>query len=319
MKMAILDDYQNASSRFACIEKLREQGELLTLRETIKPEELARRLKDINIILPIRERTKFGAELLEKLSELRFISMTGASANNIDLEAATRMGILVSVTSYHSEGAVELTLGLILALLRNIPAEDRAMRNGKWQTTIGTLLNGKTLGILGLGRVGREVARIAQAFGMKIIAWGPSLTAERAVKSKVEMTTLAEVLNRSDIVSVHVRLSDQSRGLIGWNELKMMKKSAFLINTARGDIIDESALIKALETGIISGAALDCYHEEPIDQDSPLLKMNNVVLSPHAGFVTYETFQHYFSEAVENILNYLSGSPANIINMPTGH
>lgn len=314
MKIAILDDYQNASSLFPCMEKLRRAGEVFVFRDTLKQEQkLVDRLREMNVILSIRERTHFSAGLLAKLPHLKFISQTGASAHNIDLACANRLGIRVSITSSHPRGAVELTIGLLLALARNIPAEDRALRAGKWQTTIGTLVEHQTLGILGLGRIGSEVARMAQALGMKVIAWGPTLTAERAKARHVERVTMEEVLAQSDFVSIHLRLSPESRGLIGAEELGRMKKSAFLINTARGAILDEAALIKALEEGRIAGAGLDCFQEEPLPPDSPLLNLENVVLTPHIGYVTRETFHHYFSEAVENILNFLAGRPTNLI------
>lgn len=315
MKIAILDDYQNASSHFSCVEKLREAGELVVFHAAIKSEEeLAERLKDVDIVLAIRERTWFTGGLLERLPKLKLISQTSSGVSHIDLDAATRLGILVSTTGRDTRGTIELTIGLILAVTHNIAAEDRAMRSGKWQTTVQTLIHGKILGILGLGHIGSQVARIARSLGMKVIAWSPTLTQERAQKSGAESTSMREVLVKADIVSIHLRLTEQTRGLIGWEEIKLMKKSAFLINTARGAIVDEAALIKALRTQQIAGAGLDVFHHEPIDRNNPLLKMDNVVLTPHIGFVTDEGLALYFGEAVENILNFLSGNPTNLVN-----
>lgn len=315
MKIAILDDYQNASSHFSCVEKLREAGELVVFHAAIKSEEeLAERLKDVDIVLAIRERTWFTGGLLERLPKLKLISQTSSGVSHIDLDAATRLGILVSTTGRDTRGTIELTIGLILAVTHNIAAEDRAMRSGKWQTTVQTLIHGKILGILGLGHIGSQVARIARSLGMKVIAWSPTLTQERAQKSGAESTSMREVLGKADIVSIHLRLTEQTRGLIGWEEIKLMKKSAFLINTARGAIVDEAALIKALRTQQIAGAGLDVFHHEPIDRNNPLLKMDNVVLTPHIGFVTDEGLALYFGEAVENILNFLSGNPTNLVN-----
>lgn len=315
MKIAILDDYQNASSHFSCVEKLREAGELVVFHAAIKSEEeLAERLKDVDIVLAIRERTWFTGGLLERLPKLKLISQTSSGVSHIDLDAATRLGILVSTTGRDTRGTIELTIGLILAVTHNIAAEDRAMRSGKWQTTVQTLIHGKILGILGLGHIGSQVARIARSLGMKVIAWSPTLTQERAQESGAESTSIREVLGKADIVSIHLRLTEQTRGLIGWEEIKLMKKSAFLINTARGAIVDEAALIKALRTQQIAGAGLDVFHHEPIDRNNPLLKMDNVVLTPHIGFVTDEGLALYFGEAVENILNFLSGNPTNLVN-----
>ncbi len=296
------------------IERLRQRAEVRIYTEKFPSDQaLIGALKGCQAIIPIRERTKFPASLLRSLSDLEMISQTGNHAYHVDMEAATRAGIVVAMASGGS-GVTELTLGLMIALMRRIPQSDQAMRRGGWPLVLGRVLQGKTLGILGLGKVGAEVARLALAFGMKIIAWGPTLTPERAEKAQATYFSLEEVLKHADVVSVHLKLSDQSRGLLDEAKLRLMKKSAYLINTARGAIIDENALIKVLRERAIAGAALDVFTEEPLPPHSPLVELDNVVLAPHLGWPTDSGFQSFAERAVENILNYMDGKLTRALN-----
>jgi phosphoglycerate dehydrogenase-like enzyme len=232
----------------------------------------------------------------------------------LDVNAATTHGIVVCTSTGSGQSTDELTFALMLAVMRRIPQEQQAMREGRWQTSCGVGLHGKTLGIIGLGRIGSRVARIAQAFGMRVLATGFTLTVERAQASGVHMASLEDLLARSDIVSIHLRLSARSEKLIGRRELRLMKPTAYLINTSRGPIVDEAALIEALQQRRIAGAGLDVFEQEPIDPQNPLLRFENVVCTPHLGFVTQEAYEQLVGGAVENILNYLDGNPTHVGN-----
>jgi len=277
-------------------------------------EELIDWLTDVHILMPIRERTRLGARVLEALANLEMISQTGGNAPHLDVEAATKRGIVVCTSQGSGQSTVELTFALMLAVMRRLPQEHQALREGRWQTTVGVGLQGKTLGVIGLGRIGTQVARIAQAFGMRVLATGFTLTSERALASGVHMASFADLLARSDIVSIHLRLSERSYHLIGRRELRLMKPSAYLINTARGGIVDETALIETLQQRRIAGAGLDVFEQEPMAPDNRLLQLDNVVRTPHIGFVTQESYGQMVGGAVENILNYLDGNPTQVSN-----
>lgn len=316
MKFAILDDYQGAASGLTCMDQLRACGEVVSFRQPIASEdELIEVLRDVHILMPIRERTPLTARVLEALPNLEMISQTGSNAPHLDLDAATRGGIVVCISGGSGgQSTVELTFALMLAAMRHVPQEQAALRQGRWQTSIGMGLYGKTLGIIGLGRIGSQVARIAQAFGMRVLATGFTLTPERALAHGVQMAALEDLLARSDVVSIHLRLSERSQRLIGRRELRLMKPTAYLINTSRGAIVDETALVEALRHRRIAGAGLDVYEREPITPDNPLLQLDNVVCTPHIGFVTRETYEQMVGGAVENILNYLDGNPTQVRN-----
>jgi D-3-phosphoglycerate dehydrogenase len=316
MKFAILDDFQGAAASLACMDKLRACGELLVFQKAPSAAaEFVEALKDVHILIPIRERTRLTSSLLEALPCLEMISQTGGNTPHLDLEAATRRGIVVCTSSGAGQSSTaELTFALMLAVMRRIPQEHQAMRAGRWQTSQGVGLFGKTLGIIGLGRIGSRVAHMAQAFGMRVLATGFTLTAERAMAHGVRMASLESLLARSDVVSIHLRLSARSDKLIGRQELRLMKPTAYLINTARGPIVDETALIEALRHRRIAGAGLDVFVHEPIDPGNPLLQLDNVVCTPHIGFVTQETYEQMLGGAVENIVNYLEGHPTNVRN-----
>jgi phosphoglycerate dehydrogenase-like enzyme len=315
MKFAILDDFQGAAASLSCMDRLRGCGELVVFHKPLpSPAELIDALKDVHILIPIRERTRLTGSVLEALPSLEMISQTGGTAPHLDLEAATRRGIIVCTSTGSGQSTAELTFALMLAVMRRIPQEHQALRTGRWQTGQGVGLHGKTLGIIGLGRIGSRVAHIAQAFGMRVLATGFTLTAERALAHGVRMASLEDLLARSDVVSIHLRLSERSAKLIGRRELRLMKPTAYLINTARGPIVDEAALLDALRHRRIAGAALDVFEQEPIDPNNPLVQLDNVVCTPHIGFVTQETYEQMLGGAVENILNYLDGNPTNVRN-----
>ena len=314
MKVTVLDDYQHAIAGTKALERLRQNAEVHVLTEKLgTEEELIRTLKGSQAIIPIRERTKFPASLLRRLPDLEFISQTGNHAYHIDIGAASRAGIVVALAP-GGNSTTELTFGLMIGVMRRIPQSDQAMRRGEWPLVLGYVLRGKTLGILGLGKIGTEVAAIGQAFGMKVIAWGPTLTAERAAQSQATFMALDDLLQQADVVSVHLKLSDQSKDLLNESRLRMMKKSAYLINTARGAIVDEGALVNILRERAIAGAALDVFVNEPLPDKHPLLGLENVVITPHLGWPTDSGFAGFAENAVDNILDYAQGKLTRAIN-----
>jgi phosphoglycerate dehydrogenase-like enzyme len=314
MKVTVLDDYQHALGGTAALERLRQKAEVRVFTERFASEEaLVRALADSTAIIPIRERTKFSAALLKKLPALELISQTGNHAYHIDMEAATQAGIVVALAP-GGNSTTELAFGLMLAIMRRIPQSDAAMRRGQWPLVLGHVLKGKTLGILGLGKIGTEVAVVARAFGMHVIAWGPTLTSERAAQSHAIFMPLDDVLGGADVVSIHLKLSEQSKGLINERRLRLMKNSAYFVNTARGAIVDEQALVKVLKEKAIGGAALDVFAEEPLPSDHPLLTLDNVVLTPHLGWPTDSGFEGFAENAVANILDYMNGKLTRALN-----
>jgi phosphoglycerate dehydrogenase-like enzyme len=314
MKVAVLDDYQRALENSSAIRRLRQCAEVRIFTDKFDSEApLVRALQGCHAIIPIRERTKFPAALLEALPDLELISQTGNHAYHIDIEAASRRGIVVSLAP-GGNSTTELTFGLMIALMRRIPQSDQAMRRGEWPLILGYVLKGKTLGILGLGKIGTEVAAIARAFGMKVIAWGPTLTPERASKSHATYMLLDDLLKEADVVSIHLALSEQSKNLLNEARLRLLKKSAYLINTARGAIVDEGVLARLLKEQSIAGAALDVFVEEPLPTHHPLLELDNAVLTPHLGWPTDSGFEGFAENAVNNILDYVDGKLTRAIN-----
>lgn len=314
MKVTVLDDYQHALGSTAAIDHLKQKAEVRVFTEKFASEDgLVRALQDSKAIIPIRERTKFPASLLEKLADLELISQTGNHAYHIDMEAATRAGIVVSLAP-GGNSTTELAFGLMLAIMRRIPHSDAAMRRGEWPLVLGYVLKGKTLGILGLGKIGTEIAAVARAFGMNVIAWGPTLTQERAAKSQAAFMPLDDVMRSADVISVHLKLSEQSKGLIDERRLRLMKKSAYFVNTARGAIVDEPALVKILNERVIAGAALDVFVEEPLPAKHALLELDNIILTPHLGWPTDSGFEGFAENAVANILDYLDGKLTRALN-----
>jgi D-3-phosphoglycerate dehydrogenase len=314
VKVTVLDDYQRAFQDTEAIQQLRQRADVEILTEKLPTEEaVVRALKGVQAIIPIRERTKFPASLLQALSDVELISQTGNHAYHVDVEAATKSGIAVAMAP-GSNSTTELTFGLMLAVMRRIPQSDQAIRRGQWPLILGYVLRGKTLGILGLGKIGTEVAIIGRAFGMKVIAWGPTLSAERAARSQASYMLLEDLLRQADVVSVHLTLSEQSKNLLNETRLRLMKKSAYLINTARGAIVDEKALVNILRERAIAGAALDVFVEEPLAPLHALTQLDNVVLTPHLGWPTDFGFKVFAEHAVENILDYMEGKLTRVIN-----
>jgi phosphoglycerate dehydrogenase-like enzyme len=315
MKIAILDDYQNVALTFGDWDSLEAEIEVFT-EAFAGPSEVVERLAGFDVVVAMRERTRFPAEVLDRLPDLRLLVSTGPRNAAIDLEAASRNGIVVSATGYLGPPTAELTWALILAAARNLPAEFRSMREGGWQVGVGTMLHGKTLGLLGLGRLGAEAARIGQAFGMKPIAWSQNLTAEKAAEHGVTAVSKDELFARSDVLSIHLVLSDRSRGLVGARELALMKPSAMLVNTSRGPIVEEAALVDALRRKVIGSAALDVYVTEPLPSGHPLRTLDNAVLTPHIGYISRETYEIFYGDAVEDIAAFRDGTPVRVMNPP---
>lgn len=308
--ITILDDYQGVALESADWSPLLERFTVEVMREHIGDSaELVRRLKGSEVVVAMRERTRFPASVLRQLPALRLLVTTGMTNAAIDLDAARRQGIVVSGTSASSDAVPELTMGMIIALTRNFVAEDAHVRAGGWQHTIGPGLAGATLGVVGLGRLGVPVARLAQAFGMLVIAWSPNLTGGRAAEHGVRAVAKQKLFAESDVITVHMPLSERSRGLIGADEIAMMKPTAYLINTSRGPIIDESALVDALRDRRIAGAGLDVYDVEPLPLDHPLRGLPNTLLLPHLGFVTTDVYRSWYRQVVENIVSFAGGDP----------
>ncbi|EHR60788.1 D-2-hydroxyacid dehydrogenase family protein [Saccharomonospora cyanea] len=312
MRIAILDDYQNVALELADWESLDADVHVFT-EHIAHQDELVRRLAGFDVVVAMRERTPFPDSVLSRLPELRLLVTTGQRNASIDVEAARRHGILVCGTGYLPHPTVELTWALILAACRHLPTELRAMRDGGWQSTLGTGLRGRTLGVLGLGRLGAQVARVGQAFGMRTIAWSHNLTPERAAEHDVTAVTKDELLASSDVLTVHLVLSERTRGLVGAAELAAMKPTALLVNTSRGPIVDTEALVHALRDGVIGGAALDVYDEEPLSADHSLRSLPNAVLTPHIGFVTRETYEVFYRDAVADIAAFQRGEPVRVL------
>jgi len=315
VRVAVLDDYQNVARKMADWSVLPADVEVEVFRDHLTDRAaVAERLKDFDIVMAMRERTPFPRALLEQLPRLRLLTTTGMRNAAIDMQAAADCHVLVCGTGGILYPTAELTWGLILSLLRHIPDEDRATRAGRWQVSLGLGLHGKTLGLMGLGRLGSEVARVGNAFQMDVIAWSQNLTAERAAERGATLVSKDELLARADILSIHLVLSARSRGLIGHQELNRMKPTAYVINTSRGPIVDEAALIAALRNGTIAGAGLDVFDEEPLPLDHPLRRTANTIITPHIGYVTEETYQVFFAETVENIQAFLKGAPVRVLN-----
>jgi phosphoglycerate dehydrogenase-like enzyme len=316
VRVAVLDDYQGVALEMADWGLLSPVCQVQVFTDHLTDlEALAARLRDFEIVTCMRERTPFRRDLLERLPNLRLLVTTGMRNAAIDLQAATDLGILVCGTAGGPEGPpAELTWGLILALIRHIPREDAATRDGHWGTTVGMSLAHKVLGVLGLGRLGAKVARVGEAFEMSVIAWSQNLTAYRAAQCGATLVAKDELFARSDILTIHVQLSERTRGLVGARELRLMKPTAYLINTARGPIVDEAALIQALQARAIAGAGLDVFDQEPLPPDHPFTALDNTILVPHIGYVTKDQYQVRYRETVEDIAAYLKGEPLRVLN-----
>jgi phosphoglycerate dehydrogenase-like enzyme len=314
-RVAILDDYQNVALAVADWRSLGREVTVEAFHERLAGEDaLVKRLADFEVIVAMRERTQLPRSVLERLPKLKLVVTTGMRNVAIDAKAAADLGIVVSGTGLLTPPTAELTWGLILSLARHIPEEAQHMHRGGWQTTVGVGLNGKVLGVMGLGKLGSEVAKVGRAFQMEVIAWSQNLTAEHASSMGATRVEKDELFQRADFVTIHLILSKRTRGLVTARELASMKPGAYLINTSRGPIVDESALIDVLRNHKIAGAALDVYDEEPLPDEHPLRKLDNVVLTPHLGYVTVENYRKAYGEAVEDIRAFLARHPIRTIS-----
>jgi phosphoglycerate dehydrogenase-like enzyme len=312
--VAVLDDYQGVAEALGPWDELGDAVSVTAFRDHVDDDdELVTLLGAFEVVVAMRERTPFPAHRLERLPNLRLLVTTGMANAAIDVAAARRQGIVVAGTGGLSAPTAELTWGLILAVTRHVCAEDRRVRAGGWQRTIGPELSGRTLGVLGLGRLGRRVAAVAQAFEMDVIAWSQNLRSEDAAELGVEAVSKEDLFRRADVLTIHTRLSDRTRGLVTAAELALMKPSAYLVNTSRGPIVDEAALLAALNDGTIAGAALDVYDIEPLPAGHPLRSAPNTVLTPHLGYVSEGSYEVYFREAVEDIAAFLAGAPVRVL------
>jgi len=313
-RIVLLDDYQGVALDYGGWDRIPDEWQVVALEHHIDdPDELVEALAGAEIVVAMRERTAFPAAILDRLPDLKLLITTAMGNASMDIGAARGNGVVVCGTRMHGPGTVELSWGLILSLLREIPAEHAAMRAGGWQTTIGGDLKGATLGLVGFGYLGQRMTTVAHAFRMEVIAWSQNLDPAVAREAGAEPVAKAELFERADIVSVHYKLSERSRGLVGAAEIGAMKPSAYLINTSRGPIVDTDALVAALETGAIAGAGLDVYDREPLPADHRLRTVPRTVLTPHIGYVTEATYEVFFRDAVENVLAYLDGTPVRVL------
>ena len=316
-RVLVLDDYQDVSRRFGPWRQLSEVPggpyELDVRTEHLTDEALGAALAGAEIVVAMRERTPFSREVLRQAPALKLLVTTGMANAAIDLEACRERGVQVRGTTGLRTSTAELTWGLILALARHICAEDRDVRNGGWQRTLGLELAGARLGVVGLGKLGGEVAKIGLAFGMDVVAWSQNLQPEHAAELGVRAVEKDELFSTSDVVTLHLKLSDRTRGIVGADELAAMRRTAYLVNTSRGPLIGEDALIEALRTGSIAGAGLDVFDVEPLPAQHPLRTLPNTVLTPHVGYVTTGTYGRWWPQVVENIKSWAYGEAVRVL------
>ena len=311
MKIAILDDYQNVALRLADWSDVRRHAEIVVFNDhMVEPSAVIERLRPFDVVCVMRERTPLPREILQQLPNLKLIASTGPRNASIDNQAATDLGIAVTATGYDSTPTIEFTWSLILASMRGIDREAASLKAGGWQIGLGSNLRGKTLAVVGLGNVGKEIARIGLAFGMKVIAWSQNLTEETASAAGATLVDKPTLFREADVVTVHLVLSGRTRGLIGRSEFTLMKPTARLINTSRGPIVDEAALIEALQAHRIAGAAVDVFDVEPLPPDHPFRKQQNLLATPHIGYVTEDLYRAFYGDAADNIAKWLKASAA---------
>jgi phosphoglycerate dehydrogenase-like enzyme len=311
-RVVVLDDYQRVASTYASWDSI--DGEVEFVHDHLEGEALVAALAGADVVVAMRERTAFDARLLGRLDALKLLVTTGAANASIDVGAAAEHGVTVCGTGALVSPAAEMTWALILAVVRQVPQADRDVRTGGWQTTVGTELAGRTLGLLGLGRLGQRVAKVGLAFEMPVIAWSQNLDPGLAREVGVEpVATKEELLERSDVLSVHLKLGERTRGILGARELALLKPGAFLVNTSRGPIVDEDALLEALGSGRLGGAGLDVFDREPLPTDHPLRTAPRTVLSPHLGYVTDGTYRVFYGDAVEDIAAWQRGEPLRVV------
>ncbi|MEE4341131.1 D-2-hydroxyacid dehydrogenase family protein [Pseudomonas viridiflava] len=313
LTIAVLDDWQNVASNVVDWSPLRSIGEVSFLHEfPADTAVMVQRLRDFDVICVMRERTLFDEALLSQLPRLKLLTTGGMRNAAIDVAAAKRLNITVCGTDSYKHAAPELTWALIMGITRNLVAEANSLRAGHWQVGLGSDLHGKTLGILGLGSIGKWIARYGQAFGMKVIAWSQNLTPEAAAECGVTYVSKQALFEQSDVLSVHLVLSDRSRGLVDAEALGRMKPAAFVVNTSRGPIIDEAAMIETLQQRRIAGAALDVFDVEPLPENHPFRTLDNVLATPHIGYVTENNYQTFYGRMIENIQAWHAGSPIRV-------
>jgi phosphoglycerate dehydrogenase-like enzyme len=312
-KLALLDDYQEIASTIVSWSEIDGIDVTAFSDHVYDEDEVAARLQPFDGVMAMRERTAFPRRLLERLPNLRLLVTTGPFNAAIDVQAAVDNGIVVCGTGGTAAPTVELTWGLIIALARQIPTEDASVRSGNWQRSVGIELDGKTLGVIGLGNLGRRVTNVGLAFGMEVLAWSQNLTPETAEAAGAALVTFEELLERSTFVTIHLRLSDRTTGLIGERELRLLGPDGYLVNTSRGPIVDDAALVKALHEGWIAGAGLDVFDEEPLRADHPLRRSPHTVLTPHIGYVTDAGYRIFYDHALEDVKAFLAGTPVRVI------
>jgi phosphoglycerate dehydrogenase-like enzyme len=311
MNVAILDDYQHVALRLADWSGVRRHAEITVFNDHIAdPSAVVERLRPFDVVCVMRERTPLTREILQQLPNLRLIASTGPRNASIDSQTAADLGIAVTATGYDSTPTIEFTWSLLLASMRGIDREAASLKAGGWQTSLGSNLRGKVLGVVGLGNIGREVARIGVAFGMKVIAWSQNLTKEKANAAGAALVDKQTLFREADVVTVHLVLSGRTRGLIGVPEFALMKPTARFVNTSRGPIVDEAALIEALQARRIAGAAVDVFDVEPLPPDHPFRKLDNVLATPHLGYVTEDLYRTFYADAAANIATWLEANTA---------
>jgi D-3-phosphoglycerate dehydrogenase len=315
IRAAILDDYQNVAMKFADWSAIAKDVEIKVFDQPFaSQDEAIKALQGFAIVVGMRERTPFPRKVIEALPELKLLITTGAKNNSFDIKAASERGVTVCGTGSVGSPTTGIAFGLMLELTRRIGFENARLKAGEaWQVTLGHDLEGLTLGVVGLGKLGQRSAAVGKAFGMKVIAWSQNLTPEKAKDAGADYASKEDLFRNADIVTIHLVLSDRSRGLIGANELALMKKSAYLINTARGPIVDEKALIAALQSKAIAGAGLDVFDTEPLPLDHPFRKLHNVVITPHLGYVSEQNYRKYFPDILEDIRAWLDQKPVRVI------
>ena len=315
-RIAILDDYQNVAKSYGDWSRLDPAAQVTIFHNNLATvDEAATALAPFDVVVLMRERMPMPAALIDRLPNLKMIMTTGGSNRSLAKEHAQQKGILCCYTRGGDSTAttVETAFALLLGHGRGLVYEDRMMRAGKWQTTIPTTIAGKTLGVVGMGRLGSRMARIGKAFDMKVIAWSTNLTAEKAAAGGAELVTKEQLFSQSAYISIHLVLSDRSRGLIGATEFGQMKKTGVLINTSRGPIVDEKAMLDALTSKSIGGVGLDVFDQEPLPADHPLRKLDNATLSPHLGYVSDGTYNEYFEDIIDNLVNWMKGTPSRVM------
>jgi len=307
VKIAVLDDYQQVAFKFANWSAITAKAEVKVFTDHQADEQaVIERLLPFNVVCVMRERTPLNRNILSQLPNLKVIVSTGMRNASIDTKAVEELGITLKYTGYLESGAPEMTWALIMAIARHIPQESNNFKSGGWQTTIGGDFKGKTMGILGMGRVGSKIAAYAKAFDMNIIAWSPNLTAEKAAESGAQLVSKEELFKQADFVTIHMVLSDRSRGIVGKEDLSLMKPTAYFINTSRGPLVNEATLIETLQQHKIAGAAIDVFNTEPLPADHPFRKMDNLLATSHVGYVTENTYKLFYTDTVKAVEEWLA-------------